>query len=377
MKKQRWMKWGIEVAACLLVCSTTAMADVEIYGAAKFKTYFENFSKELTDGGENAYNNTTWNTGGETVIGFNFEQGDITGQWEMGAMTDENTGGSSRGGFVVREAWGQWDFGAGSLLIGHTAPLSDHVVAVGLMYDDEAGLQPVGGTGYDTDTGRVSQIRLTFGGFALALITPNTNVEVLDYNEDPVLGMTVRSYLPKLEARYDWSFQYLNLSAFGGVQAYKAETDFSGDVSHTVVSYLLAVAGEFNYKSVTFRAGVNYRQNGANYGLYTGVRECAYFDGTDIKNTRAIGAVASLGYTFTERFYMEVGGSYIHTTTDLAQDTKDSAYAVYLTSKFQLASGVSIHPEIVYYNYQDPKYMGESYSAGNSTHAGIYWVVEF
>jgi len=375
----KWIKLVGFMVVGFFASSTAVMAAAQVYGEVHFKTYYSYHSKEHTLVGDRPEVMAQWGYGAETHLGVNFKQGNITGKWEIAHIPDErNSFGIVRGGMVSQEAWGQWDFGSGQLLIGHTLPLTDYVVAEGLMLHD-MGLQNMGGTGYDTDTGRVSQIRLTYGNFSMALITPFTKVDVLD-NTDAVALSGVRAVVPKLEARYNWASQYVNISAFGGIQVYEATDSAPGGtstISKSLMAWLVGLAGEVNYNAFTFRAGVNYRVNGANYGLVSDMRETAYLEGGSIKNTWAIGVVAAVGYRFSDRLYTEAGGSYIHTRSNLSSNTKDNGYALYISNKYTLAPGVYVHPEVAFYDYGRTRFMGASENMGRALYGGISWVIEF
>ena len=84
---------------------------------------------------------------------------------------ESDSGASRLGNMRLRQLWGQYDFGAGKLMIGQNYPLYDAPVS-GINYYS-GGLQPYGGIGYDV--ARTSQIRLTFGDFRVAFLPPDTS----------------------------------------------------------------------------------------------------------------------------------------------------------------------------------------------------------
>ena len=218
----------------------TASAAADLYGSVRFRTYFNHYDSDYFRGG-NSYGTTEWKIDGLTRLGMNFKSGDITGKWEIDAASDVagfdqvGSGGSNRTGMRLRLAYGVWNFGAGTLLIGQDFPLTDYYVTS--IYHTDNGMQGWGGLGINE--ARISQIKVQFGGLRFALVTPYTKIQLTrsvanGYKPGSVattLWGTANStaYLPKFEARYDGKVgNSLSYMAVAGFQAYKAENAAPG-----------------------------------------------------------------------------------------------------------------------------------------------------
>ena len=163
------------------VFTATAMADVDLYGSARFRTYYADVDNGVA--GAESDSDLEWRMGHLTRFGANFKSDKITGKFEMDARAgsagatgniESNSGASGLGNMRLRLLWGQYDFGAGKLLIGQDYPLYELPVS-GINYYS-GGLQQFGGIGYAVN--RTSQIRLTFGDFKLAFLSPDTSKTV-------------------------------------------------------------------------------------------------------------------------------------------------------------------------------------------------------
>ena len=148
-------KFIIFIAAFAMVGAAvaTAMADVDLYGSARFRTYYKDTSVDdptkFDDG------DLEWQMGYLTRFGANFKSDKITGKFEMDARVATpgdypgsfavGMGASSVGNMRLRQLWGEYDFGSWKFMIGQNYPLYDAPVS-GLNYYS-GGLQKFGGIG--------------------------------------------------------------------------------------------------------------------------------------------------------------------------------------------------------------------------------------
>ena len=195
----------LAVIAMVGAFTATAMADVNLYGSARFRTYYADVDNGVA--GAESDKDLEWRMGHLSRFGANFKSDKITGQFEMdaragsgGATANIEAGnqGSSLGNMRLRHLWGQYDFGAGKLMVGQNWPLYELPVS-GINYYS-GGLQQFGGIGYAVN--RTSQIRLTFGDFRIAFLPPDTS-KTVPSGTNTIPYSEVNTTFPKIELAYD------------------------------------------------------------------------------------------------------------------------------------------------------------------------------
>ena len=359
--------------------TATAMADVDLYGSARFRTYYSSVDSGVA--GADNDDDVEWRIGHLTRFGANFKSDKITGKFEMDARAgvagatgniEKDSGASQLGNMRLRHLWGEYDFGAGKLMIGQNFPLFDAPVSNIAYYS--GGLQKFGGMGYDV--ARTSQIRLTFGNLKLAFLTPDTEKEAT--NTGAALGYDeVNTMLPKLEVRYGMKFDAFSLDLIGGYQSYEIE-NLTTKNTEDITSYGIGARAHLNLGAFYAGLGVNWRQNGDNYGMWTvSSKEKAIFEGTSLKDATAYGAVAAVGFKLNDMFTIE--GSYAMLTSeqDTTLDNEDDAQAYGVIAKITLAPGVIIQPELIFQDNKDVVTDGVTTEQGDATIFGVWWLINF
>jgi hypothetical protein len=344
---------------------------VDLYGSARFRTYWADTSKEASATGFDDAD-LEWQMGYLTRFGANFKGDKINGKVEMDARVASSggaagTGASSVGDMRLRQLWGQYDFGSFKFMIGQNYPLYDAPVS-GLNYYS-GGLQKFGGIGYTV--ARTSQMRFTMGNFRLALLPSDVSEGgVGTYDED------TDSVFPKLELRYDMKGDAFALNFIGGYQNYKAVnvTDASVDVN----SWLVAARGKTNFGPAYVGLSLSYRQNGGNYGAWTVVDESARITaaGSDVEDSTALGIVAAIGFKVNDSNTIEASYGYVKSEND-SGNMEDKASAFGLNWKYTVAPGFYIIPEFIYQDNQDKKDLGGETDKGDVTILGVFWRIDF
>ncbi len=359
------------------VFTTAAMADAELYGSARFRTYYIS-----NDPGHPANVETKkdleWRIGHLTRFGVNFKNGNMTGKFEMDARAgsggatdniDDGTGASGLGNMRLRQLWGQYDFGTFKLMIGQNFPLYDRPVS-NIAYFS-GGLQAQGGMGYAV--ARTSQIRVTVGDLKIAFLPPDTHEDGLGaYSQ-------VNTTFPKLEVRYDAKMAPFNISVDGGWESYEIENPTTRNTEN-INSYVLGFRGKANFGPGYAGLGLTYRQNGSNYGAWTASeKETAVFaPGThDVKNAKAWGVVAALGWKVNDMFTVEGNYAKLHSDQDTALDNKDDNQVWAVLAQVHLAPGFMVQPEFIYNDREDVVNDGVTTDQGNETIFGVWWIMNF
>jgi hypothetical protein len=374
----------LAVIAMVGAFTATAMADVSLYGSARFRTYYHSDDNGVA--GADSDDDLEWKMGYLTRFGANFKSDKITGKFELDARApgdttvdpfgiERNSGASGLGQMRLRHLWGQYDFGAGKLMIGQNYPLYDAPVSGIAFYS--GGLQKFGGIGYNV--ARTSQLRLTFGDLRVAFLPPDTSSSggATYYQE-------TNTTFPKIEVRYDMKMDAFAFNFIGGYQTWETEdydqgTNTGTRASEDISSYVLGVRGKANFGPAYAGLALTYRQNGGNYGAWTvSGKESAKIENASVKDAEAIGVVAALGWKINDMFTLE--GSYAMLNTeikDTALNNEDDTVAYGLIAKITLAPGVIIQPELIFQDNKDVTNDGVTTEQGDSTIFGVWWLINF
>ena len=348
---------------------TAAMADADLYGSIRFRTYWADKDKDFTGTGYDD-EDLEWVMGKLSRWGVNYKSGAVRGKVELDARDlAADDGSSTFGDLRVRHIYGEWDFGSGKLLIGQTFnPLT--VYSNGLGYYS-GGLQPFGGIGLLCF--RTSQIRLTFGNLQLAFLSPDDSEHTTGggFTYD-----TTDKTLPRIEARYSLKLDPVTVDFMGGWQSYDVVD--ATDCDESIDSYVLGLYARANFGPAYVKGVLNYRQNGTNYGLWTMVDEMARFENGSVQDAETWGAQLVAGYKINDMFKVEAAYSMVETENDdMSGKWEDDASAFMLLCNIKLAPGVSVQPEFIYEDQED-KYEGSGkIEEGNATIFGVFWVINF
>ncbi len=216
--------------ACLAVVygGIAFAADWNFYGSARVETFW-------TDSDINDTTNLSESLQSNSRIGARVRASDeLTGRFEYGA---------SGGDANIRILYGEWDFGAGTLLVGQDwtplyLPLSNQV------YNTDNGL---GGWG-EASPGRHTMIRLKFDGFEIAAISPDntyfkSNGDAVVDSSDISSGNTQTAF-PRIEVSYKVDMDKLSLAVGGGYNTfeYNDDQDIDAYVGHSAQGRLLSAS---------------------------------------------------------------------------------------------------------------------------------------
>ncbi len=365
-------KFLIMFAAVAMVAAFTAsaMADVSLYGSARFNTYSIKTDKEWTGTGFDD-RDTQWRMGNLSRFGAIFKGDTVGGRFELDARTNQpdsaTDGASGVGAMRLRLLYGTWNFGAGELLFGQNYPLYNFAIS-NVAYTT-GGLQQWGGVAYANP--RVSQIRLTFGDFKVALLTPVTK-----FDGGGTYTSDVDTTLPKVELEYDLKLNPVALQFVGGYQTYDAVN--ATDDNKSITSWVVAGAGKVNFGPAYVNLALSYRVNGTNYGVWTAVNEEATFVNGDFQDTTTFGGVAAIGFKVNDMLTLEASAGYLKADYDNQDNREDTARSYGLLAQVHLAPGVMIQPEFVVLDKDKVKdAAGNETEQGQQTAIGIWWKIDF
>ncbi len=338
----------VMVAALAMLTSSAYAADWNFYGSARVATFYS--QSEVIDSGADS----------------NYQYSEaVQGNSRFGAtvkVSDELTAGFEYGtGVNVRKLYGEWNFGAGKLLVGQTyTPLnwfySDQV------YGGDNDLLAQGGL----YSGREAMLQLTFGGFKVAFLGANQV-------NDGLVATSTEVKMPAIELAYTMKMDNFGVKAGFGYQTYSATV---GGVENDIDSYVFALGGSATFGA--FYVGTNFflGQNAGNMiaidtdGTNAWKGGYAALTATDVVDNDVFGAMIAAGFTLNDMFNFEVGYGYVATEYDVDGSNKDKAQSYYLNSTVTLAPGVFFVPEM-------GRIDGDEGGDTETDYFGIKWQINF
>jgi hypothetical protein len=267
--------------------------------------------------------------------------------------------GASGGNANLRKLFGEWDFGAGKLLVGHTySPLNwaysnqvfgtdNNLKAQGMIY-----------------SGREPMLQLTLGGFQIAAIQPDT--------DDLGTGYATEADRPAVEASYTFAFDSVTLAVGGGYSAYEI---INGAVTYDIDSHVLAASARFKLGAAFVNGTVFTGRNPGNLipVSVTGDNRWddgfAVISGNRVLDNDSMGYGLSAGYKLNNRFTFEAGYGFVTSEVDTVAGD-DEARTYYANTTVTLAPGVFFVPEI-------GRFDGVEATDAETTYYGIKWQINF
>jgi len=343
-KEKKMKKLMVMVAALAMISTSAYAADWNFYGSARIATFYT--SVETIDAGTDDVDNYSQALQGNSRIGASVKVSDeLTGAFEYGS------------GVNLRKLYGEWNFGAGSFLVGQTyTPLnwfySDQV------FDGDGDLLPYGGV----YSGREGMLQLKFGGLKVALLPVDTAFTGAG---------TTETKIPAIEASYTLNLDAIALRIGGGYQTFDVK---AGTLDESVDSYIVAFGAKAGLGAFYVGGNVYAGQNAGNMiviGTNGTWNQQGLADvGTAVVDNDAFGAVLVAGFTLNDMFNFEAGYGYAETELDVAGSSSDEVSSYYLNSTITMAPGVFFVPEI-------GKIDGEEAGDYETDHFGIQWQINF
>jgi hypothetical protein len=338
------------VAAVAMVASfalTASAAEWNFYGSARITTFSNDVEPPVGDN----QRDTVWTKQGNGRIGAKVKVSDtLSGRFEYGSGNNIN----------LRLLYATWNFGAGSLTVGQDYTPSGNFYSNQVWGGDEDLIEC--GQQY---VGRRPQLKLAFGDFQIAFISPNTGGIPGGLSLD-------ETTLPRIEAAYGLKMDGFFVDVFGGYQTLKAISNTGNKVD--LDSYLIGVGGGADFGPVFVKANVYMARNGASYGLLGYGDSSIGYAGNDIVDNDTLGYLLVAGYKISDTMTVEAGYGAIQHEKDISGADADDASTMYVNCSITLAPGVFVVPEIGIIDQLDD-------AAGNEqetlTYFGAKWQINF
>ncbi|MCG8635674.1 MAG: porin [Desulfobacterales bacterium] len=334
------------VAILAMMAGSAYAADWNFYGSARVETFYTD-----TDNGDGtSTKNFSESLQGNARIGARVKVSDeLTGRFEYGA---------SDGNANIRLLYGNWNFGPGQLRIGQDyTPL--YLPVSNQVYATDNGLAGWG----EPYPGRHAQIKLIFGGFQFAMVSPDNTY----YDGTDAVDTNTEVRIPRLEVRYKVNIDNWYVAAGAGYNSFEVSDQYDVDSYIGVVNAGFK-AGSFSLGGEAFvgenignivSSDVNGNDSGKGY---------AQVSGGTVQDNEAYGYEIVAAYMINEMLSLEAGLGYARTELDNAD--KDDMYAYYLQAPITLAPGVFVIPEVGKVDYRED-------AQGDKTYFGAKWQINF
>ncbi len=405
MRKLLVLLAAVAFVVAFTVPAIAADKSVSFYGQVWFDTFLEDDSKEYNTGYTFDDSDLRWdlNDNGTSRFGAKFKWDSMTANIEIRPLSAS----------MYRQWWGSWNFGGGSLLVGHTwSPLYANAT---ITNQSHAG-GTAGGYGFWVGSLRQAQIRLTMGGLTVALVEPSASSAVLPAyaaasttiltpaardKADPkgkwtdlgpvtigynLYGIPASGYktefdttLPKLEVTYALKLGQIALVPFLGWQSYDVVA-LSNDKSYSIDGMVYGITAKAAFGAGYVNAQVWMTKNGKEWGdlYYTGGFGAFYDAASDsIKDEDGMGYGITAGMKLSDTMKFEVGYGSVEYELDRAGTYEDTASAMYAQMTIALAKGFFLCPEIGVIDKGDHTVAGVKTEQGDMTYYGAAWKIYF
>ncbi len=334
--------WAAALAMVLTSAMTAAASEWNFYGNARIGTFFEDTENP---GGTDT---TTYNQylHGNSRIGAKVNVSDeLRGRFEYGT------------GVNVRQLWGEWNFGAGSLLVGQGyTPL--YMGYSTQVWNGDNGLENYGAC----SVSRRPMIQLTFGSLEIAAVQPAS--------DDLGTGGTEEINIPKLEISYSNNINKFSYEIAGGYNSYELST---GGLSYDVDSWVIGLGAEVKFGPAYLAGNVYSGENLGAYGVKTASDADPVVSGTTLLDNSGFGFILVGGYKFNDMVTVEAGYGYEESELDNTGQEDDST-SYYIQAKLTLAPGVYITPEIGIADHGKDR---NGVEEEETTYYGCKWQISF
>ena len=352
---------ALAVAMVFAFTAPTMAADWNFYGSARFATFSNDVDPQVAGSDSDA--DTLWALQGNSRIGATVSAGDVGGGFEYGS------------GPNLRKLYGTWNFGAGTLLVGQTYTPIAEFYSNQVWGSDEDLLG--NGMAYH---GRKGQIRLTFGGFDIAFVTPTSaGFALAQAGTTATMAGDVDVTLPNVVLSYKFATDMFSIKPYLGWQSYDVQTlSTQSDTNESVDSLVYGVGGKVNFGPAYVAANVWMGTNAGDMGMYMAESANAFIGaGGKIVDVDTLAYAAVVGFKASDMFTIEGGYGTSKNEADIAGDPEDTSFSYYVNCTINLAPGVFIVPEFGVYSYDEFESGGVSTDEEETTYFGAKWQINF
>ncbi len=356
----------LSAVALMVAFTVPAMAaekSVSFYGRVWMDTFIEQDSKEYNAGYSYDDTDLRWdlNDNATSRFGAKFKWDNMTANIEIRPLSAS----------MYRQWWGSWDFGGGSLLVGHTwSPLYINATICGQSHAGGT----AGGYGFWVGDLRQAQIRLTTGGLTLALVEPASALT----GTGSGAGETDTTF-PKIEATYALKLGQISFVPFFGYNSYD-EVVLATDKGYDIESWVYGLTVKAAIGPGYLKGQVWQSKNPKEWGdlYYTGGFSAFYDAGSDsIKDVDGLGYAVTAGMKLSNTVSFEIGYGAAEYELDRPGTYEDDACAYYAMLPITIAKGFTISPEIGVIDKDTNTVAGVGTEQGDMLYYGAVWKIHF
>ena len=330
----------LSAVAFVVAFTVPAMAaEWGFYGNARMATFFADVEPE----GGDSDDDLQWDLQSNSRIGANVKAGAIGGKFEYGT------------GISLRQLFGTWNFGGGTLLVGQTYTPVFSLIS-NQVYGGDNDLVSYGGI----YAGRQPMIQLAMGGFKVGLVRPRTgNIVAAATDAD--------TSMPKIEAAYSFKAGAISLKPMFGYYSYTEENAAN---SYDIDSYVLGLQLTAALGAVSIKANVSMLNNGGSYGIFSAAASAPVYDAINdtVVDNDSMGYNLVVGFKASDAIGLEFGYGHTEAELDTAGSTTDEADSYYIQAVINLAKGCMVIPEVGILDHKD---------VSETTYYGAKWQINF
>jgi hypothetical protein len=360
-----WMRRLLLLMRTLGAVSPALGADWAFYGSQRQATwYVDRHYGDSTLNGLRSDRSLQWYFQWDSRVGARVRSDAASGLIELGLTAGPGTSGGSGGdgNVTTRRAYVVWKISeATSIKVGKDySPVSDPISNQMFDSDDRTG---------NFYGKRPAGVTLIVGKLQVALLTPS-------YGSDPgtsatgvngAVGGDPDSYIPRLEATYEYRFGSGYVRPFGGFQWYQVQptgtpgSNVTGELN--VLSWALGLSTRWEIGDYWIGAQASCGMNeGAitawDPGSNTRASSQPYLrSGNDLADVHSLQLLAAPGVKLNDTLSLEAGVSYRLNDAHgaLGYSRKDASWVGYLQAILTMTPGVYICPELGYYDYLEDR----------------------
>jgi hypothetical protein len=349
----------LAVALVFAFTAPTMAADWNFYGNTRFQTFSQTVDNVAPADDDT---DTVWLMQNNSRFGGKVAAGDIAGHIEVSAASVSS---GSTDNIGLRHLTGTWNFGAGTLLVGHTWAVITNLLS------NAAANQGFGMLGYGSIyQGRRDQIRLTFGGLKIGLLAPAHAAGTT------FTGAENDTTLPKVEVAYRFATDMFWVEPYVGYNSFDQGTGV-GTQTEAITSMIYGFKGKVNIGPAFIGAGFAMGTNPADYGL-AGSKINAVWDGATVQDVDYMEYMVNVGFKMSDMVTFEGGyGRSINEIDVAGTKVEDPSFSYYIQADITLAPGVHLIPEYAQISEDDVTTGGTSVDEASTSYIGAKWQINF
>lgn len=308
------------ITIIMLSAVTFLSADVNFYGSARLRYWYEQTDENWNDTNESNLE-LNYAMQGNSRLGADFASNDVTGKVELGlSPSDVN----------LRLLYGKITRGDKSITIGQ----------------DYTGFQAYGDQVYDDDLNFIYYGLFYDGPLPMVKVTYNDrfNVMFITPKEVDVTNKGgLQSLIPKINLSYEYTGIEYYFSASAGVNMNKYnDNDNTDELDDTILALVASFTGKYDFGRVNLLGQLSYGVNAGNYGIYTITSSNIVYDSAaeSFENTNTLGGLVILSSE-----YLTGGVSYIQSSNSLWSDN-DTAMSAFIQKQVPIYRNLLLVPEV-------------------------------